>query len=29
MIESKDLIEKIMIDYGNEDWVYTSPSISE
>lgn len=29
MIENKDLIEKIMIGYGNENRVYTSPSISE
>lgn len=29
MIENKDLIEKIMTAYGNENRVYTSPSISE
>jgi hypothetical protein len=29
MVENKDLIEEIMTAYGNENWVYTSPSISE
>jgi hypothetical protein len=29
MIENKDLIEEIMAVYGNENRVYTSPSISE